>query len=118
MSLSDILMGIIGELEGSRGVAVVGMDGILVEEQKRDGELDLQTLGAEFSGLLRSSEKAFESVEAGEVVEIMMKAARSLLLLRRVTPEYFVMLVLHPDGNLGKGRFLLRRAGVDLKPEL
>lgn len=118
MSLSESLRWVMGELEESRGAAIIGMDGIVVEEQKKEGELDLQALGAEFSSLLRSVGKATESVNLGGVTELVTCAEQSLVLLRRVTTDYFLVLVIRSDGNLGKGRFLLRRAGAQLKTEL
>jgi predicted regulator of Ras-like GTPase activity (Roadblock/LC7/MglB family) len=106
------------ELEEAGGIAIVGMDGIIVEEKKRDPQMDLQMLGAEFSGLFKSAGKLSESVEFGEVSELMTSADRSIVILRRVTVEYFLILVMRPDGNLGKARFLLRRALPLLKTEL
>ena len=118
MSLAESLQRVVQDLNEAAGVAIVGMDGIIVEEQKRDPRIDLQTLGAEFSGLFKSAGKLTESLEFGEVSELMTSAERSVVILRRVTAEYFLILVIRPDGNLGKARFLLRRAGLQLKTEL
>jgi predicted regulator of Ras-like GTPase activity (Roadblock/LC7/MglB family) len=118
MTLSENLQGMLKELEEAGGIAIVGMDGIIVEEKKRDPQMDLQMLGAEFSGLFKSAGKLSESVEFGEVSELMTSADRSIVILRRVTVEYFLILVMRPDGNLGKARFLLRRALPLLKTEL
>ncbi|MBI3609522.1 MAG: hypothetical protein HY204_02335 [Nitrospirae bacterium] len=118
MSLAESLRRVIDDLEESRGVALVGMDGILVEEKKQDAQLDLQTLGAEFSGLLKMAGKLAESVEFGGVKEIVTAAEGSTVILRLVTIDYFLMLVIRPDGNLGKARFLLRRAGAQIVTEL
>jgi predicted regulator of Ras-like GTPase activity (Roadblock/LC7/MglB family) len=118
MSLADSLQQVVRDLEESDGIALVGMDGIVVEEQKRDARIDLQALGAEFSGLLKTAGKLTESVEWGGVTEMMMSAEHFVVILRQVTAEYFLILVVRPDGNLGKARFLLRRAGSQLKTEL
>lgn len=118
MNLSDNLQGILKDLEEAGGIAVVGMDGIIVEEKKRDPGLDLHLLGAESSGLFKSAGTLSQSVEFGEVSELMTSAERSIVIARRVTAEYFVILVMRPDGNLGKARFLLRRALPLLKAEL
>jgi predicted regulator of Ras-like GTPase activity (Roadblock/LC7/MglB family) len=118
MSLGDTLQQVIEDLEESQGVALVGMDGIVVEERKRDGQLDLQTLGAEFSGLLKTAGKLGDSVGFGGIVELVTSAERSVVILRQVTADYFLILVIQADGNLGKARFLLRRAATLLKTEL
>jgi len=118
VSLSENLQGMLVELEEAAGIAIVGMDGIIVEEKKRDSQMDLQMLGAEFSGLFKSAGKLSESVEYGEVSELMSSTDRSIVILRRVTAEYFLMLIIRHDGNLGKARFVLRRALPLLKTEL
>ncbi len=118
MSIGESLQNVIGGFPEARGVALVGMDGILVEEQKTVGELDLQTLGAEFSGLVKSAEAAVESVNPGPSGELVMVSENATFIVKRVTPEYFLLLVSQPDGNMGKGRFLLKRAGERLKSEL
>ncbi|MEK6683085.1 MAG: hypothetical protein AABY46_00310 [Nitrospirota bacterium] len=118
MSLAESLQRVIQDLEEAGGIAIVGMDGIVVEEQKRDSRIDLQVIGAEFGGLFKSAGMLSESVEFGAVSELMTITDRSVVMLRRVTAEYFLILVIRPDGNLGKARFLLRRAGSQLKTEL
>lgn len=118
MSFTESLSDILGGQKETRGVAIVGMDGIVVEEKKRDDSLDLHTLGAECSGLFRAAEKGSVSMDGGAVVEMVITSERFLLLLRKVTDEYFLALVLHPDGNIGKGRYQLRRASPQLKSEL
>lgn len=118
MNMTDSLRDVIGGLEESWGIAIIGMDGILVEEQKKQGELDLQTLGAELCGLLKSADSVAGSIGAGGIIEIVTTAENYCVILRRVTDEYFMVLVIHPDGNLGKGRYLLRRAGSQVRSEL
>lgn len=118
MSIGEILKSVVGSLDESRGIAVIGMDGILVEEQKKDGELDLQTLGAEFGALLKSAEAAVETLGASQAGELILTTDNAILIVRQVNPEYFLLLVARPDCNIGKGRFLLRRFGELLKKEL
>ncbi|HEY5648551.1 MAG TPA: hypothetical protein VLB09_04255 [Nitrospiria bacterium] len=118
MSIGDILKSVVSALDESRGVGVVGMDGILVEEQKKDGELDLQALGAEFCGLIKTAETALENLGTGPTGEMIINTEGAILLVKRVNPEYFLLLVTRPDCNIGKGRFLLRRFGEQLKKEL
>ncbi|HTN44056.1 MAG TPA: hypothetical protein VMN77_09715 [Nitrospiria bacterium] len=118
MSLADSLQRVTEELEEAHGVALVGMDGIVVEELKRDDQLDLQVLGAEFNGLLKTAGKLGDSVGFGGITELVTSAERFVVLVRQVTADYFLILVIQAGGNLGKARFLLRRAAALLKTEL
>jgi hypothetical protein len=40
------------------------------------------------------------------------------MLIRVVSPEYFVALAIRPDGNFGKGRYLLRLVAPKLQAEI
>lgn len=118
MSLKEGLKGVIAELDGARGVALVGLDGIVVEEERADPQLDLQGLGAEWCGIIRQADKTFSSMEMGDSVEVSALAADRVVVARKIKGEYFLLLVMSRDGNFGKGRYLLRRAEIQLENEL
>jgi predicted regulator of Ras-like GTPase activity (Roadblock/LC7/MglB family) len=118
MSLTGSLQEIMEGLDGARGIALVGMDGIVVEEQKRDSRLDLQTLGAEWCGILRQAEKGILSGEAGRMEEVSVAAEKTVIVARRIHEGYFLLLAIEKDGNFGKGRYLLRKAETALRGEL
>ena len=118
MSLTDSLREVLEGLEGAKGVALVGMDGIVVEEQKQDSQLDLQTLGAEWCAILRQAEKGISPDDAGGVEELSVTSEKAVMVMRRIHEEYFLLLAIGKDGNFGKGRYLLRKAGINLKGEL
>lgn len=118
MSLMESLRRIINNLDDALGVALVGMDGIVVEEHKRDSLLDLTALAAEFSGSLRQVEGATEGLHFGQTQELSILGEKGLIIIRKVNPEYFILLVIHSEGNFGKGRYLLRREMAELEKEL
>ena len=118
MSLTDSLKRALGDLSDSRGVAIVGMDGIVVEEQKKQGESDLHALGAEMVALLKSADHTADSIGARGITELVMNAEGATILLRRISADYILVFAIQPEGNLGKGRFILKRAASELKSEL
>jgi predicted regulator of Ras-like GTPase activity (Roadblock/LC7/MglB family) len=118
MSFTDSLQRVIHQHEEAQGVALVGLDGIVVEEQKRDKTLDLQSLGAEYCSVLKTAEKAMSSMDLGSWEELSVQTDKALVLIRRVHEQYFLLLVIRKDGNFGKGRYLLRREAASLKSEL
>jgi len=52
------------------------------------------------------------------VQQLAMVTERSIAILSRVTEEYYLLLLLSRDGNMGRGRFELRKAGLTLEKEL
>jgi predicted regulator of Ras-like GTPase activity (Roadblock/LC7/MglB family) len=118
VSFVENLRKISNNLEDSLGVALVGMDGIVVEEHRRDNLLDLSALAAEFSAVLRQLEEVSEGLHFGQAQELCVLADKGLILIKKINPEYFLLLVIHSEGNFGKGRYLLRREVAHLEKEL
>ncbi len=116
MSFSEILKEMVSRSEALGGV-ISGMDGIVVEEYAVQPEADLQSLGAEASSMVKALEEIAASLDLGTTKEVTLQTDRATILLRRINPEYFLALLLRPNGNLGKGRFLLKRASYQLERE-
>src|SRR5438034_10182134 len=103
------LQKIVENVDGGVAGLLMGFDGIAVESYLREGrEVDIQAVGMEFSFILTQVRKAAEILEVGAVHEIAIKAERLTIIIRVLSPEYFVALALQPEGNFGKGRYLLR----------
>ena len=117
MSFTESLRKVMEDLEEAQGIALVGMDGIVVEERKRDPTLDLQSLGVEYCTILKIADKSMSSMDLGNSEELSVLTGKAVVVIRRIHEEYFLILFIRKDGNFGKGRYLLRREGMNLKGE-
>lgn len=108
MSLAASLRSILDGVEDAEGIALVGVDGIVVNEVKRSPDVDLGTLAAEYCGLWREMDRVSGGLSFGPTQECSISSDTRTLLFHRVTAEYFLALAMARDGNAGKGRFLLR----------
>ncbi len=108
MPFSEILKEVVNNTEGALGALIVGLDGIPVEEYTMNSVMDIQSMTVEFSSLLREIEKGSQSAEMGSTREVTVIADKAMIMLRRLNDEYFFVLIIKPEGNFGKGRFLLR----------
>lgn len=102
------------------GAILMDKEGITLEKigDDPDPTLDAETLGMEYSVILKNANKTAEMVEAGKVSEIFIRNDRFTTMLRMVNDEYFVAMFLKPEGNFGKGRVLLRTAASRFIREL
>lgn len=107
----------VGRLEGVVGAVVIGEDGIVVERNSVDDDFDTELASVEYVGSCRDLRRAMESIESGEVEEVTVVTEKNKLLLRTVSPGYFLVLILAADGSLGRGRFELKKASYELAPE-
>ncbi len=108
MPFSDILQEVVTGTEGALGAFIVGLDGIPVEEYSLNGEMDLQSMTVEYSSLLKEIEKGSQAARLGSTKEVTVIADKAMIMLRRLNEEYFFVLIIKPEGNFGKGRFLVR----------
>jgi predicted regulator of Ras-like GTPase activity (Roadblock/LC7/MglB family) len=108
MSFADIMKEVVQGTEGALGALVVGTDGIPVEEFSINGDIDLQSMTVEYATLLKEIERGSQASQLGTTKEVTVIADKAMIMLRRLTEEYFMVLIIKPDGNFGKGRFLLR----------
>jgi predicted regulator of Ras-like GTPase activity (Roadblock/LC7/MglB family) len=109
----EILQEVVDGTEGGIAALIMGYDGIPLDNYVRDGRtFDVETVGMEFTVILKNIQNAAELLDAGGATEVAIKAERMTTLLRYLSEEYFVAVALAPEANLGKARFLLRtRAG-------
>ena len=124
MSFRAILQQILDGCGGSIGAVLMGSDGIPIEqvvsEKVPDGPLseDIGTAGVEFSRILEEIRKASDALAGGAVSETVVVLARFSLLFRAVDDETFLAVIVAPDGNLGKARYLMRRHLLAIRQEL
>jgi predicted regulator of Ras-like GTPase activity (Roadblock/LC7/MglB family) len=117
MAFADILKEVVHGTDGALGALVVGVDGIPVEEFSISQDIDLQSMTVEYATLLKEIERGSQASQLGSTKEVTVVADKALIMLRRLTEEYFMVLIIRPDGNFGKGRFLLRMSVPKLLKE-
>lgn len=113
----ETLAGLRDRVEGALAASLIGLDGIAVESVG-NGEVPLEVLGAEFGGFIKSIRHANTELNTGEVLQFSLVTERYITFLSAVTPEYYILLVLSPDGNYGRARFELAKAKSLLRDEL
>ena len=117
MSFKSVLENITGRLEGVLGVMVIAEDGIIVERMESEGEFDTDLASVEFLGGCKSIRAATEAIAAGALSEITVISEKATILLRSISPGYYLLLMLGPGVAPGKPRFLLKKASYELATE-
>jgi predicted regulator of Ras-like GTPase activity (Roadblock/LC7/MglB family) len=105
----EALQLVVDGTEGGIAAILMGYDGIPLEQYiVGDSELNVETVGMEFSVVLSQIRKAAEMLEAGTAREVTIQAEQMTTVIRLLNDEYFVAVALKPTGNSGKARYLLR----------
>ncbi len=115
----EALQGVVDEIEGGMAGLLMDFEGIPLESYAREeSAFDIEQVGAEVSVVVKAIQRASEMLDAGDTKEVAFKSAKMTTLIRILNDNYFIAVTLRPDGNLGKGRFLLRLAAPKLVEEL
>ena len=115
----DALREIVDKVEGGVAGLIMDSEGIAVDSYAREGApFDITTVGIEFGVVLGSIKRAAESLEAGKAQEVAINTDKMITIIRPLGDTYFIALALRADGNLGKGRYLVRTVAPRLIAEL
>jgi predicted regulator of Ras-like GTPase activity (Roadblock/LC7/MglB family) len=124
MSFRSILGDIVDGCGDCLGAVLMGSDGIPIEEVGSGHTLggplaeELGTAGVEFGRILDDIRKASDALAGGALDETVVVLTRFSLVFRPIDAETFLVLVVAPDGNLGKARYLMRRYLLAIRQEL
>jgi predicted regulator of Ras-like GTPase activity (Roadblock/LC7/MglB family) len=114
----DRLSRISNRIEGAIALSLVAKDGIAVESFSSDPDLELDVLAAELVSQARSISENHRDLDVGAVQQLSVSTDRLTLMVSSVASDYYLLLVLGPEGNYGKARFELRRARLLLEEDL
>ena len=117
----DVLQEAVERTEGGIASLLMDFDGIAVDSFVNPNALgvsDVETIGIEYSVILKNVRQAVELLEAGDTQELSIRSAKLTTVIRVLNADYFLAMTLSPDGNFGKARFMLRTAATKLVAEL
>ncbi len=115
----EALQTIVEKTEGSLGALIMGADGLSVERFFTEAGTDanLEVAAAEFTSLVRNATRSGTDLALGNLRELVVALGSVTLVMRLFNKDYFAVLAMRPDGNLGRGRYELRKAELVLSKE-
>jgi predicted regulator of Ras-like GTPase activity (Roadblock/LC7/MglB family) len=103
---------------GVRAVVLIGMDGVPVAASADPSGGADELVAVTYADLARRAARASAEASHGGVEEMALSCDDARVVFRAVTHEYALLAVLEPHANLGRARYELLRAALDLRPEL
>jgi predicted regulator of Ras-like GTPase activity (Roadblock/LC7/MglB family) len=119
MGFREHLEHICSSIDGAIAASVMGFDGISVDTVERAGAegVDLNSLLVEYANILSQVRSAAGLLQTGGVQELMVSTDKLSTLARPLTAEYFLVVALTPEANVGKARFVLRVTAPEVARE-
>ena len=119
MSFKVTLKELVESTTGAIGASIMGYDGIPIDDYLSDStDFDVQLLVVEYANLMKEVRQTIELLKTGAMEELSVTTAKVKVLVRTVNDEFFLVFIMTPDGNYGKGRYLLRREAPKLRAAL
>ena len=124
MSFDAKLSAIVDGCSGCVGAVLMGSDGIpiaeVATEHVPEGPLqeEIGTAGVEFTRILDEMRKASDAIAGGGLAEASVMLERFSIVFRVIDSDTFMAVVVAPNGNLGKARYLMRRYQLAIRQEL
>jgi len=119
MIFEDVAKDVVERVYGALASLIMGRDGIPLSMYHKEGvEIELESLGIEYSNVLAEVNRASGSIGSGDLSELSILTEKYMILLRIINPDYFMCLIMAHDGNFGKARYLRRKSLPKLRAEL
>jgi len=119
MSLRDSLNTIVQSVDGALSAIIMAYDGIPIDEVTVERpELDIQLLSVEYSTVLKEIKRAVDVIKMGDLEEVCISTTRTCVVVRVLNDDLFAVLIMNRDGNIGKGRYLLKLKSFEILREL
>lgn len=125
MGFRETLESICRSVDGALAASVMGYDGIAIDTHEVDASgqanppaVNVQSALIESSNIFGQIRQAAAQLEAGGASEFSLRTEKVVAVGRAVSPDYFVVLALAPEGNVGKARYVLRIGAGQLAAEL
>src|SRR5438128_2771606 len=105
MAFLPHLESVVTQVEGAIACSVMGFDGIAIETFQAPhaaqlaSQVELTSAWVEYGNALSQLKAGADLLKTGTIAEVSVNTEKVITLMRMVTPEYFVVLGLKPDGN-------------------
>jgi predicted regulator of Ras-like GTPase activity (Roadblock/LC7/MglB family) len=122
MSFQESLSQLCQKVDGALAASIMGYDGIAVESHEVDPgmqrDVNVAAAMVEYSNIFGQVRAAAAQLQAGEASEFSVRTEKLAAIGRMLNSDYFVVVALAPEGNLGKARYVLRVGAGKLTAEL
>lgn len=119
MPLRALLNTIVQSVDGALAAIIMAYDGIPIDEVAVDQpEFDMQLLSVEYASVLKEIKRAVDVIKMGDLEEVSISTTRTCIVVRVLNDDLFAALIMSRDGNIGKGRYMLKLKSFEVLREL
>lgn len=113
-----LLQEVLDCVDHSMGIVVLDSDGLVVDKVIRGEEEKTENLAVECINLIKETRLLTLNPHVGALEELTLQTERMRFILRAITPEYFLVLLMKPQGLAGLARYQLAKSRFKVEKEL
>lgn len=116
---TELLVDLVGRVDGALGAAFIDSYGEAVQSYSVEGDDDLIDLMGAYQGIAFQTSRAIVGqLDAGAIDYFYTSYEKASFLIKALRQDYFLMLILGPEGNLGQGLYNVRRSAEAFDREI
>lgn len=117
-AFAEILKRVVDRVPGAVGAVFADGEGEAVDHFADVPPLDIRLIGAHWGVVLLQASQSFQRLGAGDVDELWVEGEHALVIIRRVTEQYYVVLTARRGVHLATARRELERGVRSLRGEM
>jgi predicted regulator of Ras-like GTPase activity (Roadblock/LC7/MglB family) len=116
---TQMLTDLVNRVDGAVGAAFIDSYGEAVQTYAVDGDVDYVNLMGAYQGIaFQTARNIMTQLEAGAIDYTYTSYDKVSFLVKALPQDYFVLLLLKPEANVGQGIYNVRRAAADFAREI
>jgi predicted regulator of Ras-like GTPase activity (Roadblock/LC7/MglB family) len=118
MDFKELLAGLLERIDGSVAGFFCGIDGIGVENVVYAPGIDAAPTEVELTTVLKTVNDVAANLRTGYVSGLILETEKMDIIIEQLSSDYFLCVLMKPDGNVGRGRIELKKLSKELRKEI
>lgn len=118
MDFKELLTGLLERIDGSVAGFFCGIDGIGVENVVYAPGIDAAPTEVELTTVLKTVNDVAANLRTGYVSGLILETEKMDIIIEQLSSDYFLCVLMKPDGNVGRGRIELKKLSKELRKEI
>ena len=118
MDFNELLTDLLEPIDGSVAGFFCGIDGIGVENVVYAPGIDAAPTEVELTTVLKTVNDVAANLRTGSVSGLILETEKMDIIIEQLSSDYFLCVLMKPDGNIGRGRIELKKLSKELRKEI
>jgi predicted regulator of Ras-like GTPase activity (Roadblock/LC7/MglB family) len=118
MDFKELLSDLLERIDGSVAGFFCGIDGIGVENVVYAPGIEAAPTEVELTTVLKTVNDVAVNLKTGSVSGLVLETEKMNIIIEQFTRDYFLCVLMRPDGNIGRGRIELKKLSKELRKEI